>query len=243
MKVLLLSDVHGNLDALESVLSESEKYKWKELWFLGDLAGYGPEPDKCYDLLKSYNLVFIPGNHDLYLAGKLERNRYSMEALRALIITGPLLKKDFRDVISALPLHQKRKGITLVHGSPKNPSTDYILCEENARDSFDLFRGSCCLFGHTHRQGYFIKSPSGNTSWHKPEPGNILQYKGSRILLNPGSVGQPRDYDPRASWAILDTGKKEVQFFRTPYDIEKTQNKMKAIGLSEFLIRRLERGE
>lgn len=242
MKVLLLSDIHGNLEALEAVLSESEKHKWKEIWFLGDLAGYGPETDKCFRLLQLYNLVYIPGNHDLYLAGKLSRNVFSREALQALLLTGSNVKKDFLDILKAIPAMQKRKGITLVHGSPLNPSTDYILFEDEAIEAFDSFRGRCCLYGHTHRQGYFLKS--GNTiSWNIPEIGEPLCYKGVRVLVNPGSVGQPRDKDPRAAWAIMDLKKKEIQFYRTAYDIEKTQAKMKAIGSSDFLINRLERGE
>jgi diadenosine tetraphosphatase ApaH/serine/threonine PP2A family protein phosphatase len=167
---------------------------------------------------------------------------FSREALRALLLTGSGVKKDFIDILKALPVQQKRKGITLVHGSPLDPSTDYILYEDEALESFKAFKGACCLFGHTHRQGYFIKT-GDNISWVKPERGEVLRYKGVRVLVNPGSIGQPRDLDPRAAWAILDIKKKEVQFFRTEYDISLTQEKMKALGSSEFLINRLSKGE
>ena len=241
MKVLVLSDIHGNLEALKAVLNDAEKMKPKEIWFLGDLSGYGPEPEKCFQLLKSYKIVFIPGNHDLYFAGQLSRDAFSTEALTALILTGSMLHRDFIQLIKDLPLKQQRKGVTLVHGSPVNPATDYILHIDEAEIAFKKFKGRCCLFGHTHHQGYFFKT-AGNIRWYKPELVESVQYGTGRILINPGSVGQPRDRDPRAAWAILDTGKKEVQFFRSDYNIEKTQEKMRALGSSDFLINRLEKG-
>ncbi|MDA3811974.1 MAG: metallophosphoesterase family protein [Spirochaetaceae bacterium] len=241
MKVLVLSDVHGNFEALESVIKESRQFNWKELWFLGDISGYGPEPDKCFRLLSTFKLVFIPGNHDLYYAGRLSRDFFSREALGALILTGSKIKADFKQILKEIPVIQKRRGITLVHGSVMNPEREYILFEDDARRNFDSFKGSCCLFGHTHRQGFFVKEED-EIRWVKPEIGEIVSYKKNRLLVNPGSVGQPRDKDPRAGWAILDTTKKELQFFRTEYNIEETVKKMKALGSSDYLLRRLETG-
>jgi len=242
LKVLVLSDIHGNLDAMNAVLEEADKLKWKELWFLGDISGYGPEPDKCFTLLQSLKVVYIPGNHDLYYAGKLSRSFFSREALQALLLTGTYIRPDFIAIMKGIPLMQRRKGITMVHGSIIDPSREYILTKDQAEKNFDILKGDCCLFGHTHWQGCFIKDKN-TVTWIKPEIGETVSYRKKRILINPGSVGQPRDKDPGAAWAILDMKKKEVQFFRTEYDISATQKKMRAMGSSEFLIKRLETGQ
>ncbi len=241
MKVLVLSDIHGNFDALEAVLSHAGKIPWKELWFLGDLGGYGPETERCFQLLKTHKTVIIPGNHDLYYAGLLQRSQFSQQALQALIISGASVSKEFIETMKSIPLTQTRKGVSLVHGSFINPEIDYILQEKDAVKNFTLFKGKCGLFGHTHRQGCFLQKDN-DVSWIKPDEGQPVNFRKKRILINPGSVGQPRDHDPRAAWATLDTSKKEVQFYRTEYDIASVQNKMKALGSSEFLIERLEKG-
>lgn len=241
MKVLVLSDVHGNLDALESVLLQAQLSNWQEIWFLGDLGGYGPQPDECFQLLKSHKIVFLPGNHDLYYAGVLSRNVFSREALQALLLTRSKIRKEYIDIMKAIPVIQRRKGITLVHGSLVDPKTDYIINIDDAEKNFKILKGNCCLFGHTHIQGCFIQE-NKITTWFRPSSNDLIKYKGKKILINPGSVGQPRDKDPRAAWAILDTSKKEVQFFRTEYIIENVQNKMRKMGSSEFLINRLETG-
>lgn len=241
MKVLVLSDIHGNSDALEAVLDDAGQHSWKELWFLGDLGGYGPETEKCFQLLKAHKIVIIPGNHDLYYAGLLQRSQFTEQALQALIISGASVSKEFIETMKSIPLTQKRKGISLVHGSFIDPEIDYIIHEDDAVKNFALLKGQCGLFGHTHRQGCFLQEDKF-VSWIKPEEGKAVNFRKKRILINPGSVGQPRDHDPRAAWAIVDTSKKEVQFYRSKYDIGSVQNKMKALGSSEFLIDRLEKG-
>lgn len=241
MKVLLLSDIHGNSDALGAVLSEAERYSPGEVWFLGDLGGYGPETDKCFNRLMSYNVFLLPGNHDLYYAGRLSGDAFSDEALRALILSGGSVSREYIEVMKILPLFQKRKGISMVHGSLLNPETEYILYVDNAVSNFRKLKGKCGLFGHTHCQGSFCEDGT-EVFWKKGENEQKISYRKNRLLINPGSVGQPRDSDPRAAWAVLDTVRKEVQFFRTPYNISSVQEKMRAIGSSQFLISRLERG-
>ena len=241
MLVLVLSDIHGNLQALQAVLKEAKNFKWKELWFLGDLCGYGPQPEECYQTLVRQNSLFLPGNHDLYLTGQLPGSFFSDEALRSLIMNRGLLRNEHLNIIKALPLRQCRKGVSLVHGSPENPSTDYILGKEDALRNFKAFKGACCLYGHSHVQEFYSIGPEGILRG-KPVYGDKISYKHCRLLANPGSVGQPRDRDPRAGWCILDTWKKELTFFRTAYDIAATQEKMKALEASEFLINRLEQG-
>lgn len=241
MKALILSDIHGNYDALEAVLAEACTIPWKELWFLGDLGGYGPETEKCFQLIKTYKTVLIPGNHDLYYAGRLKRSQFSREALQALVISGASVSKEFIETMKSIPLRQTRKGISLVHGSFINPEIDYIIQESDAVKNFKILKGKCGLFGHTHRQGCFLQEDN-EVSWIKPEEGKAVDFRKKRILINPGSIGQPRDHDPRSAWAIVDTSKQEVRFYRTKYDILSVQNKMKALGSSEFLIERLEKG-
>ena len=241
MRVLVISDVHGNFEALKSVIHESSALKWTEIWFLGDLGGYGPQPQECFDLLRQYKTAMLTGNHDLYLTGRLEGSFFSDDTIHALISGRGFLNPMTLDILRDLPDHQRRKGITLVHGSPIKPATDYILNEADAYQCFSAFKGNCCLFGHTHVQGYYELSEL-TVKGRKPEPGEIIYYKNSRILVNPGSIGQPRDNDPRAAWCLLDTKKKEVHFHRTEYDIQKTQEAMEARKLSSFMIERLEKG-
>lgn len=241
MIVLILSDIHGNYHALKEVLNEAAKYKWKELWFLGDMGGYGPRPEECFQLLKQNNSVFIPGNHDLYLSGQLSGSFFSQEARRSLITSRGLIKKSTLVVLKDLPRKQIKKGVTLVHGSPENPTTDYIINDTDAIRNFSAFKGSCCLFGHTHIQEYY-KLTRDEMVWQRPTNESVIEYKKSRILINPGSIGQPRDRDPRAAWGLLDTRKKTMSFFRTDYDIAATQKEMEKIGASEFLIQRLSQG-
>ena len=241
MVVLVLSDIHGNFHALQSVLTASKSYPWQEIWFLGDLCGYGPRPDDCFHLLAEYKTVIIPGNHDLYLTGRLSGTFFSDQSLRSLIHTRSFISGKTLQYIKNLPVTEVYKGITLVHGSPVEPSTDYILNENDAWSSFFSFRGRCCLFGHTHIQEYY--QLSGKQVFQKvPEPEETVSFKKTRLLINPGSVGQPRDGNPQASWGLLDTRGKTFTFFRTSYDIAATQNEMRENHSAEFLIQRLEKG-
>lgn len=241
MLVLVLSDIHGNLEALKTVIEASKHHKWKELWFLGDLAGYGPRPQDCFQLLRKYRTTIIPGNHDSYLAGIISGSFFSEQSLHSLILNRGQLNQATLDLIKEIPQRQEKKGVTLVHGSPRNPITDYIISESDASDCFNAFKGSCCLFGHTHVQGYY-KLTNGEIVSSGIANGEIVSYRKSRILVNPGSVGQPRDGNPDAAWCLLNTRKKEVQFFRTPYDIKTTQKEMRAQNASDFLVTRLEKG-
>jgi predicted phosphodiesterase len=241
MKALVLSDIHGNLEALDAVLKDAEGREWKELWFLGDLCGYGPDPEACFKRLNQERLCFIPGNHDLTLCGRFKADFFNNESRMALVLSRSLVSKKTLDLINALPAEQTRKGIHLVHGSPEGPSDRYILNEDDAERSFVLTKKNCVLFGHSHRQECYV-SEENRVSRIKPESGETVSWKKRRILINPGSVGQPRDRDPRAAWGIIATRKKEFRFFRTPYDPAPTQEKMERIGFSEFLRNRLNEG-
>ena len=241
MKFLIISDIHGNSDALESILAEPEVQECREIWCLGDVAGYGPEPGKCFNILRDRNALFIPGNHDLYFAGKFRSDFFSSEASAALILTASKVGQDFRQLMGFLPVKVRRKGFTLVHGSLINPPTDYILTAEDAYANFKLLKGKGIIYGHTHKQGFFVNQ-NGVILWSRPKSGESVTYRNRKILFNPGSVGQPRDGDPRAAWAVLNSRTKEVFFYRTSYDIEAYQKKMRDIDASEFLISRVAKG-
>ncbi|MDC7240403.1 MAG: metallophosphoesterase family protein [Spirochaetales bacterium] len=241
MKILVLSDIHGNLEALEAVLEDSASQNWEEIWFLGDLAGYGPEPEACYRLLLKEKTLFIPGNHDLYLCGRMSGSFFSNESRKALIMSHSLVSGDFLNHMKELPVFQERKGVLMVHGSVEDPTRDYILGEPDALRNFKAATKKWVLFGHSHIQEYYSLSRR-NLSSGRAETGQTLSLKGSRVLINPGSIGQPRDGNPDAAWGILDTRKKEFTFYRTPYNFRKTQEKMEAAGFSEFLIDRLSKG-
>lgn len=241
MKVLLLSDIHGNSDALEAVLAESDAQVCKETWSLGDLGGYGPDADRCFQILIERKSLLLAGNHDLYYGGRLDRDLFSPEALKALLVSGQNIGTKFRNTMKELSTSSRRKGYDLVHGSLINPDSDYILTESDAFKNFRVLKTKAALFGHTHRQGSFLYD-EGKVSWIAPAEGEILSFRGKKALINPGSVGQPRDGDPRAAWAVLDTRRKEVIFHRTAYDISSYQKKMRDIGASDFLISRVETG-
>ena len=241
MRALVLSDIHGNQEALNAVLKDAESRDWKELWFLGDLCGYGPEPEACFKRLSQEKLCFIPGNHDLTLSGRFKADFFNQESRIALVLSRSLVSKNTLELINALPAEQTRKGIHLVHGSPEGPSDKYILDIEDAARNFVLTRKNCVLYGHSHRQEYFL-SDGKEISQNRPGNEETVSWKKKRILINPGSVGQPRDRDPRAAWGIVDSWKKEFTFYRTSYDPAPTQKKMEKIGFSEFLRARLNEG-
>ncbi len=241
MKILVLSDIHGNLEALNAVLENSSSENWEEIWFLGDLAGYGPEPEACYQTLKKQNTLFIPGNHDLYLCGRMPGKFFSNESRKALIMSHSLVSGEFLKHMKELPVFQERKGFLLVHGSVEDPTRDYILGEPDALRNFKAATKKWILFGHSHIQEYYQLSRR-NLSSGSAGSGQVLSFKRSKVLINPGSIGQPRDGDPEAAWGILDMKKKEFTFHRTPYDFRKTQEKMRTAGFSDFLIDRLAKG-
>jgi len=241
LKVLLLSDIHGNGDALDALLAEPEARECRKIWFLGDLAGYGPEPELCYNMLKERKALLIPGNHDLYFGGRMSRDFFSAEAGRALLLTNSRVSDEFRGQMKRSPVKIRRKGFTLVHGSLTNPAADYILTPDDALKNFRLLKGRGLLYGHTHRQGCFLYE-RGDINWISPRAGETIVFRGKKALINPGSAGQPRDGDSRAAWAVLDTSAGSVTFYRSEYDISYYQSKMRDMGASDFLLSRVEKG-
>ena len=240
MRILVISDIHANLAALESVLADAEG-KWDEMWFLGDLIGYGPDPNECTELLQSYNPVALSGNHDWAILGKLDIDSFNDYARHAVLWARSVISDEACAYLDSLPPamvpHEK---FSIAHASPRQPIWEYILDRGTADANFEYFDTPYCLVGHTHVPVIFEKV--GNTRTNAVEPLYNVSWSledQSRRIINPGSVGQPRDSDPRAAYALLDLETMVWEHCRVEYDIERTQKKMRDAGLSERLVARL----
>jgi diadenosine tetraphosphatase ApaH/serine/threonine PP2A family protein phosphatase len=242
MRYALLSDIHANLTAFEAVLKDIEcQGGVEEVWCLGDVVGYGPEPGRCIELLKSTNHTCIAGNHDLATIGRVELSNLNPDAATAIRWTAKQLTDADAGFLAALPTVTEREGFTLVHGSPREPVWEYLVSIGTARESFSHFETRFCLVGHTHMPLVFKQEESGASFIPFTEGVGLVLGKG-RLIINPGSVGQPRDGDPRASYAILDSEAGVVRLHRVPYDINEVQFKIIKNNLPVRLSVRLGQG-
>ena len=242
MKILLVSDIHGNHVALETVLAASRTFD--AVWNLGDTVGYGPRPRECVDLIAQHGAgPVLVGNHDLAAIGQLDLADFNPVARIAARWTGLQLGPEHRAFLAALPAKTSVEGYTLAHGSPRAPIWEYVADAETATDNFAFFDTVACFIGHTHLAMYAKLGDGRSGAEIGPfRNGETLELRGDRFLINPGSVGQPRDGDPRAAYAILDTERRAVTAHRVAYDIAATQHQMIAAGLPEALIARLPLG-
>ncbi|MGD1994169.1 MAG: metallophosphoesterase family protein [Anaerolineae bacterium] len=243
MRYLIVSDIHANLAALEAVLADVGSFD--AVWCLGDLVGYGPDPNECIARIQGLGATTVVGNHDCAALGQLSLDQFNQDARVANAWTREKLTADARAYLETLPRRVEKGDCTLVHGSPREPTWEYILDVERASANFEHFDTRICLVGHTHVPGAFIQEEDNDRYGIivSPYPGNMpLDEPNSRLIINPGSVGQPRDGDPRASYAILDTASNTWQQRRIAYPIEETQDRMRAYDLSYRLIKRLEVG-
>jgi predicted phosphodiesterase len=243
MRILIVSDVHANLVALETVLRSAGKFD--RIWCLGDIVGYGPEPNACIQTLRSYELVCVVGNHDWAVLDKLDLEEFNPDARRAAIWTRDQLGVQNLDWLHSLPEHIPAQAgqFTLVHGSPRYPIWEYVLTPALARINFDYFDTQICLMGHTHVPVLYRYRPAELTATAEPLPEDIpVMLNSDRVMINPGSVGQPRDGDPRAAFAILDLDAMTLTHHRVEYNIGATQSKMHQAQLPARLITRLSYG-
>ena len=212
-----------------------------EVWCLGDIVGYGPEPTECIRLLKQYNPVCVAGNHDLGAAGKLDLAYFNPAAAEVCQWTNQKLNPVDIRYLEDLPQTVRRGDFLLVHGSPMEPVMEYIMSTSIAEKNFPFFDAPYCLVGHTHVPMAFKQEKSFCTSIALT-PGIGLVMAGHRMIINPGAVGQPRDRDPRASYAIYDSEGQMLRLYRVDYDIRATQDKMMVERLPITLVTRLEQG-
>ena len=241
MKILIISDIHANQTALETVLAEAGSVD--ATWCLGDLVGYGPDPEQCVSRIRQLpNLVCVIGNHDAALLNLIDTAAFNPEARQALHWTMDKLSKDSLDFLRSLSSRQDMELVTLAHASPRQPIWEYLLDTRTATTNFNYFDTPYCLVGHTHLPVlYYLPDESQMASLVIPENNTQLTLA-PRSIVNPGSVGQPRDRDRRAAYGILDTEEYVFHFRRVEYDIASVQDRMRTANLPARHIMRLEVG-
>ncbi|MDQ3704745.1 MAG: metallophosphatase family protein [Chloroflexota bacterium] len=261
MRIGIISDVHGNYVALRAVMEHMGSVD--ALWCLGDLVGYGPQPNEVVAAVSHYPHLCVPGNHDWGMLGRLEPRAFNRDARALLEWTREALTEDHVAYLEGLPLTMTvlSSSITLVHASPRDPMWEYLLDLFDAAECFPLFQSRYCFVGHTHVPLIF-RDVAGVVKALVPEAGepmriNVRPYRAGengdvhnpRMIINPGSVGQPRDGDPRASYMVLtvpdeDTidGSATLVQYRVEYPVQETQNLMKSLGFPPRMIARLELG-
>lgn len=232
MRVLVISDIHSNFPALQAVLETAGEVE--AVWCLGDVIGYGPNPNECIELLRTLpNLVCLLGNHDAAALNRIPSDSFNDEARQSIYWTRAVLKPANRDWLEARPELVEMDGITLVHGSPRNPIWEYILDQYTARLNFRAMKTTFGLVGHTHIPIAFHMAPRGRTLHFSFPPAGELFSPQPRAILNPGSVGQPRDHDPRAAYAFFDTTAFSWFPMRIAYDIRAVQERIRDAELPE----------
>lgn len=263
MRIGIISDIHGNYVALRTVLEQIGEVD--SLWCLGDLVGYGPQPNECIETIQQYPHLCIPGNHDWGMLGRLDANSFNRDARYVMEWTRNHLTPANLTYIEELPVTMKAFGqcFTLVHASPRDPMWEYLLDLFDAAECFPLFSSRYCFVGHTHVPLIF-RDMDGVVKAAVPEPGEVMQLNvwpkveltdqsgGPRMIINPGSVGQPRDGDPRAAFMVLDIPDNAtladwdwtatLTFGRVEYSIGETQDIMRGLNFPPRLISRLDLG-
>ena len=242
MRIAVISDIHGNFRALRTVLEAVLEERPSAVWCLGDTVGYGPKPNECCAVVEQSVDLCLAGNHDLLALGKtVLEGDFNPEAASAGSWTAAELTAGARTFLDGLESLAHTEEVDLYHGSARDPVWEYVLTGEAARATFALSRSPLVLVGHSHIP-LAISLEGGQLEGAHSPAGTELDLSGKRWLCNPGSVGQPRDGDPRAAWLLLDLDESIASFRRVAYDIEATQAEMRDAGLPEPLAERLTHG-
>jgi diadenosine tetraphosphatase ApaH/serine/threonine PP2A family protein phosphatase len=239
MRIAVLSDIHANLPALDAVLADAGQVD--AVWHLGDVVGYGPDPDGVVNRLRELGAIGVRGNHDAAACGGPEIDWFNPDARRAMEWTRAAIAPATLEWLSALPERLILDGCELVHGSPREPLWEYVTSHDVARDNLALLAEPIGLHGHTHVPVAWIEE-AGGVELVRGRAGSPLDLRGRRALLNPGSVGQPRDGNPAASYAILEPEAGRISWHRVAYDFVSVQEAMRAAGLPGSLRARLSVG-
>jgi diadenosine tetraphosphatase ApaH/serine/threonine PP2A family protein phosphatase len=239
LRIAVLSDVHSNRHALDAVLAALPDVD--ALWFLGDLVGYGPRPNECCEVIAARADVALAGNHDLGVLGKVDIGGFNSDGAAAIRWTRSNLQDETEAFLDGLAPQAVLPDAQLFHASPRDPVWEYVLDEEAARAALEQTTAPLVLIGHSHLPLAISPAEAGVSGGHAPA-GTTIELGAGRWLLNPGSVGQPRDGDRRAAYLVLDLDRGAAGFHRVEYDIEATQAEIREAGLPSGLATRLEHG-
>jgi diadenosine tetraphosphatase ApaH/serine/threonine PP2A family protein phosphatase len=238
MRIAVVSDIHANLPALQAVLSEVDAERPDELWCLGDVVGYGPHPNECCAVVRQRADLSLCGNHDLAVVGTISVEEFSGDAAAAARWTQTVLDGESRSFLAGLSPTAERPDVSLFHGSPLDAIWSYVLDGQTAYLSFRATTAPLVLVGHSH-VALDLSFDGDQVDGGVAPAGTVVDLSPSRRLLNPGSVGQPRDGDPRAAWLLLDREAGRATFRRVAYPVTETQAAMRQRGLPETLAERL----
>ena len=242
MKYAIISDIHGNLEALNEVLTEIDKGGVDSILCLGDIVGYGPNPNECVAIVKERADIALAGNHDYAPLGKIDISYFNPWARSAIEWTAKELTQESVDYLLSLPLKIELEGFTIVHSTPNNPEEwNYIVTIGDAVKNFRDFDTRVCFIGHSHVP--MIVCLNGNDDYRVVDENPLQLDESKRYIINIGSVGQPRDLDPKAAYALWDSVERTYELCRVEYDIAETQRKIRASYLPDFLADRLQSGQ
>jgi diadenosine tetraphosphatase ApaH/serine/threonine PP2A family protein phosphatase len=246
MRAAVISDIHSNLPALEAVLASIDERGTDEIWCLGDVVGYAAQPDECTTAVRERCDLCLVGNHDLAVLGELDVSSFSNAAAEAAIWTRENAADESLDFLRELAPQGEREGVATFHASPRDPVWEYVLSLEQAAECMDVQPRRVTLIGHSHVALYFARpdEPAGaSVKGAQASDGATVDLGSGTWLINPGSVGQPRDGDPRAAWLELDTDSATAGYHRVPYDIDRAAEPIAAAGLPGHLAERLYIGQ
>ena len=247
MRLAIISDIHANLPALEAVLEACDGASVDEVWCLGDVVGYGAQPDACAQAVAERCELSLVGNHDLAVLGQLEVSAFSPAAAAAVEWTRSNSSDKTLDFLRGLSPKDEGREVGLYHASPRDPVWEYVLYMDQAAECIEVQSGRVSLIGHSHVALFFLSPDSnegdGTVRGSHAEAGTKLDVSDGRWLVNPGSVGQPRDGDPRAAWLELDTDQWTATYHRTDYEIDRAADAITDAKLPAQLARRLYVGQ
>ena len=241
VKYGIFSDIHGNLEALQAVMERMDELGVERRVCLGDVVGYGPNPNECVQVVRARADIAILGNHDSVALGWEASENFNFYARRAIEWTRDNLSEDSKTYLKSLRYMECENDLCFVHASPHSPADWYYITDlEDAADSFSFFKERICFIGHTHFPVIVVRE--GEQAFRICDSYSYVPRPGERLLVNDGSVGQPRDRNPMAAFAICESDTGAVDVHRVPYDVEKTQAKMRGLEFADFLVARLAEG-
>jgi len=256
VRLAIVSDIHANLPALEAVLADAQRVGVDQLWCLGDVVGYGAHPDECTSLIAERSALCLVGNHDLAVLGELDDSAFSPAAAAAVRWTRETARPETIDFLRGLEPAEESREVALYHASPRDPIWEYVLWPDQAAECIAVQAARVSLVGHSHVALFFViaedgdRGPPGQTieledvaKGAQAIAGTRLDLSEGRWLINPGSVGQPRDGDPRAAWLELDMDAWEATYHRIEYEIDRAADAIAANDLPEHLAKRLYVGQ